>query len=58
MHLLGLKPDTSNPRVNDVAGEQGGSNSNMSTGSDYSPAVGGDSADKIGRIKVSFEHQC
>ena len=56
LHLLPLKSDVMTSRNQDGGGDAEGSNSNMSTGSDYSPAptvLANDSNDKIGKIKVT-----
>ena len=55
LQLLPLKPEVVSPRDQDGGADAGGSNSNMSTGSDYSPApavLAGDCGDKKGKAKV------
>ena len=55
LHLLPIKSDVVTTRNQDGGGDAEGSNSNMSTGSDYSPAptvLASDNNDKMGKIKV------
>ena len=57
LHLVPIKPDVLATRNQDGGTDGGGSNSNMSTGSDYCPApapaaLASESGDKIGKIKV------
>jgi hypothetical protein len=54
LHLMSAKSELSAARNQDGAENGAGSNSNMSTGSDYSGGANG-ADDKLGKIKVGVD---